>query len=128
MAEKTRIIDIYEKEGTFSSVFKKFKGYAGYNEENKKDSKGDYNTQDLSILRQLLSNEKARLLSVVKNKKPNSLYKLSKYLNRDFKSVREDVMLLKKFGFLELIEEKSNNRITHKPLITASVINIVVRI
>ncbi|MEK6873801.1 MAG: hypothetical protein AABW91_03070 [Nanoarchaeota archaeon] len=128
MAEKTRIIEIHEKEGTFSSVFRKFKGYTGYGEDDKKDSKEDYNTQDLSILRQLLSNEKARLLSVVKNKKPNSIYRLAKYLDRDFKSVRDDVMLLKKFGFLELIEEKSNNRITHKPIITASVINIVVRI
>ncbi|MBS3066624.1 hypothetical protein J4205_02255 [Candidatus Pacearchaeota archaeon] len=124
MVEKTRIIDIYEKEGTFTSVFRKFKGFTGYGEENKEE----YNTADLSILRHLLSNEKARLLSVVKNKKPNSIYKLSKYLERDFKSVREDVMMLKKFGFLELVEEKSNNRITHKPLITASVINIVVRI
>jgi len=93
-----------------------------------KKKEEEYNTADLSILRHLLSNEKARLLSVVKNKKPNSIYKLSKYLERDFKSVREDVMMLKKFGFLELVEEKSNNRITHKPLITASVINIVVRI
>ena len=89
MAEKTRIIEIYEKGGTFTSVFRKVTG-----------QKKDYNYKDLSILRHLLSNEKARLLNIIKVKKPRSMYNLAKILGRDFKSVREDVMLLKKFGFI----------------------------
>lgn len=118
MAEKTRIIEVYERGGTFSSVFRRFTGH-----------KEEYNHKDLSILRQLLSNEKARLLHVVKNKKPSSIYNLAKILGRDFKTVREEVLLLKKFGFLELVESKSKGkRISHKPVITASSINIIVRI
>jgi predicted transcriptional regulator len=117
MAEKTRIIEVYEKGGTFSSVFKKFTG-----------QKKDYNHSDLALLRQLLSNEKARLLNVVKFKKPNSLYALAKELGRDFKTVRDDVLLLKKFGFIDLVQEKSGNRITHKPIITATTLNIIVRL
>lgn len=119
MAEKTRIIDIYGKEDTFSYVLRKVSG-----------KKQDYDFSDMSLLRKLLSNEKARLLNVVKLKKPNSLYALAKSLGRDFKSVRDDVLLLKKFGFLDLIPEKDpkNNRSRLKPVLTTNTINIVIRI
>ena len=117
MAEKTRIIDIYEKSGTFTSVFRRFTG-----------QKKDYNYSDLGILRQLLSNEKARLLNVIKTKQPASIYALAKFLGRDFKTVKQDIDLLKKFGFIDIIEEKRNNRTLHRPVITATTINIMVRI
>jgi predicted transcriptional regulator len=117
MAEKTRIIDVYEKGGRFTSVFRKFKG-----------EKKDYNHSDIALVRQLLSNEKARLLHVIKTEKPKSLYALAKFLKRDFKTVREDIILLKKFGFIDLIEERSGKRRTHKPVITANTINISIRI
>ncbi len=118
MAEKTRIIDLYEKGGTFSSVFRRFTG-----------QEEEYNFKDLAYLRQLLSNEKSRILHTIKTKKPISIYNLAKILKRDFKTVREDVLLLKKFGFIDLIETKSKGkRISYKPVITASKINIVIRI
>jgi len=117
MADKTRIIDIYEKSGTFSSVFRRFTG-----------EKKDYNYSDLSILRQLLSNEKARLMHVIKLKKPKSIYQLAKFLNRDFKTVREDIKLLQKFGFIELVEEKDKNRINNRPVLNATNITINIRI
>ena|SRR3989338_2439073 len=119
MAEKTRIIDIYGKEDTFSYVLRKVSG-----------KKQDYDFSDMSLLRKLLSNEKARLLNVVKIKKPTSIYGLAKLLDRDFKSVRDDVLLLKKFGFLDLIPEKTlkNNRPRLRPILTTNTINIVIRI
>ena len=117
MAEKTRIIDVYEKGGTFTSVFKKFRG-----------EKKDYNYSDLTLLRQLLSNEKARILNVIKTKQPTSIYGLAKFLGRDFKTVKQDIDLLKKFGFIDIIEETKNNRTLHRPVITATTINIMVRI
>ena len=55
MAEKnikSRQITLTEKEGTFSALFKRFKG----------DSK----QSEVSVLRQLLSNEKAKLLHICK--------------------------------------------------------------
>ncbi|MGB9708037.1 MAG: hypothetical protein ACPLXC_01785 [Candidatus Pacearchaeota archaeon] len=57
-------------------------------------------------LRQLLSDEKARILAVIRNKKPVSLYKLAKMLGRDFKAVRQDVNLLERAGFVKLVREK----------------------
>lgn len=119
MVEKTRIIDIHEKSGTFSYVFKRFSNV-----------KQDYNYSDLSLLRKLLSNEKARMLNIIKTDKPKSIYHLAKILGRDFKTVRDDLILLKKFGLIDLISEKnkSGKRISHKPVLTASSINVVIRI
>ena len=117
MVEKTRLIDIYERGGTFSSVFRRI----GL-------EKVDYNTKDLSLIRRLLSNEKARLLHVVKMKSPKSIYELAKILKRDFKSVREDIKLLDKFGFIDIISIKSGKRQMHQPRISANTLNVVIRI
>ncbi|MEA3329417.1 MAG: hypothetical protein U9Q06_01615 [Nanoarchaeota archaeon] len=117
MADKTRIIDIYEKGGTFKSVFRKFTG-----------QKRDYNYSDLALLRKLFSNEKARLLNTIKMKQPTSIYSLAKFLGRDFKTVRDEIILLKKFGFIEILEEKRQGRTSHRPVLTATSINIIIRI
>ena len=61
---------------------------------------------DIKLLRSLLSNEKARILYVLKNKKIKSIYELAKILKRDFKSVRQDVKALERFGFIEFVSEK----------------------
>ena len=89
-------------------------------------SKKDYDFSGISALRQLLSNEKARILDVIKTKKPKSIYELSKILGRNFKSVKEDIKLLERFSFIELVEERTKSRIRHKPEIVVD--NIVVNI
>jgi len=60
----------------------------------------------LRELRQVASEEKARLLAMIKEKKPVSLYALAKLLGRDFKAVRQDVKLLEKFGLVRLVPER----------------------
>ena len=60
--------------------------------------KEDFDFEALSALRRLLSNEKARLLHVIKKNRPKSIYELAKILKRDFKSVNEDIKLLQRFG------------------------------
>jgi predicted transcriptional regulator len=112
----TREINIRESKGTFS-LFKKLPR-----------GKKDYDFSGISDLRQLLNNEKARLLSVIKTEKPHSLYDLSKRLKRSFKAVHDDIKLLERFGFIELTEEKVNNRIRHKPKIVSDIITINIRI
>ena len=113
---KTREITITESKGAFS-IFKK-----------QKTSKKDYDFSGVLALRQLLSNEKARILNVIKNKKPNSIYDLAKKLGRGFKSVNDDLKLLERFGFIELIEEKTKNRIRHRPEIVVDTITIHLKI
>ena len=114
---KTREITIVSDKGAFGAFFKKFTG-----------EKEDFDFQGLTTLRNLLSNEKARILHIIKTKKPNSIYGLARILKRDFKSVIEDVKLLEKFGFLDLIAEKSGKRQRLKPVVVVDSMNIEIKI
>ena len=116
MKTKTREITIEESKGAFS-IFKK-----------SKTTKKDYDFEGISALRQLLSNEKARILHVIKNQNPKSIYELAKKLGRGFKSVNDDIKLLERFGFIELTEEKTKNRIRHKPEIVVDTIIINLKV
>ena len=113
---KTREIIITESKGTFS-IFKKLG-----------TSKENYDFSGLLALRQLLTNEKARILNVIKTQKPISIYDLSKKLDRCFKSVNDDIKLLERFGFIELTKEKTKNRIRHRPEIAVDNILINIKI
>jgi predicted transcriptional regulator len=115
MAKKTRTktVNISISPRTFSYIFKKFKG-----------SKPDYDFSDISDLRQVLSNEKSRLLSAVKYEKPDSIYKLAKVLKRDFKSVSEDVRVLERFGFIELVKEEKGRRKRLKPVLLVDSLHV----
>jgi predicted transcriptional regulator len=110
-----REITIKESKGTFA-LFKKIK------------NKESYDFSGISALRQLLNNEKARILSTIKYENPTSLYDLAKKLGRDFKVVYEDIKLLQRFGFIEIVEEKTKNRIRHRPKITSDTITIHIKI
>lgn len=101
--EKIRDIYIKQSSGAFE-IFKK----PGV-------TKTDFDFSGLLSLRQILSNEKARILYVIKTKKPKSIYDLAKILGRGFKSVNDDIKLLERFGFVQLIEEKTKNRKRYKP-------------
>lgn len=114
---KTRDITISEESGAFNLFFKKIAG-----------EKKDYDFEGLSALRKLLSNEKARLINVIKKKSPGSIYELAKLLGRDFKSVNEDIKLLERFGFIDMVSEKTGNRERLKPVIVVDTIRINVNI
>jgi predicted transcriptional regulator len=113
---KTREITLKESKGAFSLLKKQ-----GV-------SKKDYDFSGVTALRQLLSNEKARILDVIKTQNPTSIYDLAKKLKRSFKSVSDDIKLLERFGFIELIEEKTKNRIRHRPEIVVDSVTIHINI
>ncbi|MAE49529.1 ArsR family transcriptional regulator [Candidatus Pacearchaeota archaeon] len=119
MAPKTKIREIFivDKEGSFNVIFKRFAG-----------EKKDYDFEGLTALRRLLNNEKARMLHVIKVKKPGSIYELAKILKRDFKSVSQDIKLLDRFGFIDMIAEKTGNRERLKPVVVVDSINIHLKI
>ncbi|MDP2926075.1 MAG: HTH domain-containing protein [Nanoarchaeota archaeon] len=114
MAKNTKTINISisGKEGTFSSIFSKIKG--------------EGKNSDVSKLRHLLSNEKARLLHIAKTKQPESIYKLAKLLNRDFKAVRHDIKILEEFGFIELVTSNKKNRELLRPVVDADKVVITI--
>jgi len=105
------IIDLEQKKGVFVSIIDKIKG--------RKQSK-------LVELRQILSNEKARLLHTIKTKNPNSIYELSKLLSRDFNAVRYDIRILEKLGFVELISSRNKKRESLKPIVNVD--QVVIKI
>ena len=113
---KTRTITLEQSQGGFTAIFHRFRG------EKKKEH------SDIALLRSLLSNEKARLLHTVKTKQPDSIYQLAKDLGRDFKSVRQDILLLEKFGFLEMIPIHKGKREKLKPIVALDVLEIKINI
>jgi predicted transcriptional regulator len=113
---KIREITIEESKGSFG-IFKK-----------QGASKKDYNFSGIKALRQLLSNEKARILYVIKKENPQSIYDLAKKLGRNFKAVNDDIRLLERFGFIDLVKEKTKNRIRYKPVIIVDSITIRIKI
>ena len=114
---KTRDINIVDEGGTFTTFFKKMTG-----------EHVDYDFDGIYALRQLLSDEKAKIMHTIKTKKPSSIYELAKMLNRDFKSVNDDIKLLEKFGFIDLIAEKTGKRNRLRPILVVDSIHINVKI
>lgn len=106
MAEKSnkREIDLYITPSSFESFFRKFAG-----------EKKQYDFSGISDLRKVLNNEKARVLYTIKYSSPDSIYHLAKLLGRDFKSVRKDIKLLEKLGFVYMKPESTGQRKKLKP-------------
>ncbi len=113
---KSREVSIAQNKGNFS-IFRK-----------PGTTKGEYNFKNISELKRLFSKEKAKVLHTIKTKNPSSLYELSKVLGRNFRSVSEDVKLLKKFGLVELKPEMTKKRKRLKPLVIVDSINIHMKI
>jgi len=114
---KTREINIVEEGGAFKTFFKKITG-----------EHSDYDFEGIVALRKLLSNEKARILHTIKAKKPSSIYDLAKILKRDFKSVKDDINLLERFGFIDLIAEKTGKRERLRPILIVDSVHINVKV
>jgi predicted transcriptional regulator len=102
---------------SFSGIFQRLTG-----------KEGNYDFSEISHLRQLLSDERARILHTIKTKNPPSIYNLAKILGRDFKSVREDVKLLQGFGFLELDTNRKGKREMLKPILAVDSLVITVNL
>src|SRR3989339_820161 len=86
---KIREITLVQDKGAFS-IFKK-----------QTADKSEYDFEGIQALRQLLSNEKARMLNVIKTQNPTSIYDLAKKLKRNFKSVNDDIKLLERFKLIK---------------------------
>ena len=91
-------------------------------------SKKEHDFSDIKLLRSLFSNEKARILYVLKHKKPRSIYALAKILGRDFKSVRDDLYTLERFGFVAFFEEKKGKRSSIMPVLAVDRLQIIINI
>lgn len=114
LGKKVREITIKDSEGAFGIVPLKPFGI----------KKEEYDFSGVVALRKLLSKERVRVLNIIKEKKPGSIYDLAKILQRGFKSVFEDVQLLERFGLIEFVSETKNGRVRHKPILIADTLTI----
>lgn len=83
----------------------------------KKKKPGIY-FESLEVMRKAITPERVRILKVIKEKHPDSIYKLAKLLGRNLKNVSDDVHYLAELGLIELGKGKSNGREKIIPLVS----------
>lgn len=111
---KTRYLDInVDERGFVSKILLK---------------KHEQDFSDIILLRKVLSNEKARVLHLLKTTEITSMYDLAKRLGRDFKSVYEDLKILERFGFIEFHSEKKGKRESLKPVLIVDELRLVIKL
>ena len=73
----------------------------------------------------ILTNERIRLLQVIREKKPESISELARLLNRSQSNVSNDVNYLEGIGLLEL-EDKKDPLMHNKPVVNYDAVRITV--
>lgn len=106
MREKTKKVHFQILPNILSSIIGHMKG-----------NTSEFEFQNLKDLRKILNNEKARVLYTIKAYRPKSIYDLAKKLGRGFKTVNEDIRLLKRFGFIDLVPSQKGKRKCLKPIV-----------
>jgi len=96
---KVIIRPLEEDLGEVVEAFKKVEGREEFEEEK-------IVVESLDVLRKILTPERMRILQVIKNEKPNSIYELAKLLGRDRAAVIRDLEVLQKIGLVKISEEK----------------------
>lgn len=61
---------------------------------------------NVDVMRQILTKQRLRLLRLVREKKPKTIYELAKIAQRPYVNVFQDVKKLKEMGLLELEEKR----------------------
>jgi predicted transcriptional regulator len=68
--------------------------------------------ENLEAMRKVLTEERLRILKVVKQRQPSSIYELAKVLGRDTKNTFNDVQFLSDAGLIELKKSKDGREKT----------------
>lgn len=71
---------------------------------------------DAETARAIFTDSRIRIIHLLKEKKPKSIYALAQLLNRNFKNVYEDVMFLAEVGIIGIKEFKGGRR-QKKPIL-----------
>ncbi len=73
--------------------------------------------ENIETMRKAITEERVKILKVVKERHPKSIYELAKMLHRNLKNVSDDVHYLAGLGLIELERAKSNGREKTVPLV-----------
>ena len=83
--------------------------------------KGVYFT-NVETARAFFTEGRLKIISVLKTKRPKSIYALAKLLKRDFKNVYEDVSFLSELGILSVKRNKTGRREKKPKLICTKIL------
>jgi len=108
----------------FKDVESKLKDF---NKGEYKEEKKTASFENIKILRKTLTPERIKLMSVIRHKKPKSIYELAKIVNRDRRAVITDINILNNLGFVEL-EKEHKVRDLVRPIVNFEKLNIGVTI
>jgi len=67
--------------------------------------------------RRVMTPERLKVLHVIREKRPKSIYELAKLLDRDRRNVIKDLEMLEMLGLVEFEEEKHGKRRSRKPVV-----------
>jgi len=73
--------------------------------------------ESLDALRRVLTPERLRILQVIRNRNPSSVYELAKMLGRDRAAVTRDLEVLELLGLVEFEEERKGKRKSRRPIV-----------
>lgn len=73
--------------------------------------------ESLETMRKVLTEERLRILKIIKKYHPGSIYELAKILKRDTKNVSDDVHYLAELALIEIEKGKSNGREKTTPVV-----------
>lgn len=73
--------------------------------------------ESLEAMRKVLTEERIRILKIIKKYHPGSIYELAKILKRDTKNVSDDVHYLAELELIEIEKGKSNGREKTTPVV-----------
>lgn len=76
--------------------------------------------ESLEVMRKAITPERVKILRVIREKHPESIYELAKLLHRNLKNVSDDVHYLADLGLIELEKGKSNGRERTMPTVNYS--------
>ncbi len=68
--------------------------------------------ESLKTMRMFITDERLKILKVVRKYRPESIYELAKILKRDTKNVSDDVHYLSELGLLDIKESKDGRKKT----------------
>ncbi|WP_456330182.1 HVO_A0114 family putative DNA-binding protein [Archaeoglobus sp.] len=73
--------------------------------------------ESYEAFRKMLTPERLRILQIIKEREPRSVYELAKVLGRDRRNVIKDLEVLEMLGLVEFSEEKRGKRKSRRPIV-----------
>jgi len=126
MSSKTKVIKLDVKPA--KEVLRQFAAALGHARKGEKTAQHvGISFESIEGLRNVLTKRRLELISIVRHKKPQSIYELSKILNRDLKSVNTDLKVLRENDFVEF-RKISHGRQRVVPVVLFDKIDISVNV